>query len=277
LKIHPIQTGTVAIKKNQQIGRGLGALRLLNVFLGSEWTAPLPIIAWLIDHPEGPIVVDTGETARTGEPDYFPRWHPYYRLAVRMSVAAEDEIGPQLTRLGLSAADIRVVVLTHLHTDHAGGLHHFPKSEIYVHASELAAARGFSGKINGYLPHRWPKWFVPKPIAFEAELVGTFDHVQYLTQAKDVMIVPTPGHTASHVSVIVQQEGISYFLAGDTTYAEATLRQRQVDGVSPDKKRALQTIDKILEYAGREPMVYLPAHDPATIQRLESRQVLAAG
>jgi len=277
LKIHPIQTGTVAIKKNQQIGRGPGALRLLNVFLGSAWTAPLPILAWLIDHPEGPIVVDTGETARTSEPAYFPRWHPYYRLAVRMSVAAEDEIGPQLARLGLSSADIRVVVLTHLHTDHAGGLRHFPKSEIYVHPSELAVARGSLGKVNGYLPHRWPKWFAPKPIAFETEPVGTFDDVQYLTGAKDVMIVPTPGHTASHVSVIVEDEGISFFLAGDTTYAEATLRQRQVDGVSPDKNLALQTIDRISKYAGREPMVYLPTHDPATIQRLESRQVLAAG
>jgi N-acyl homoserine lactone hydrolase len=277
LKLYPIQTGTVAIKKNQLVGEGTGALRLLNVLFGSEWTTPLPIIAWLIDHPEGMIVVDTGETSRTSEPDYFPRWHPYYRRAVRMSVAADDEIGPRLTKLGLSPADIRIVVLTHLHTDHAGGLHHFPKSDIYVHPSELAAAKSFSGKINGYLPHHWPKWFAPKPIAFQAGSVGPFDSVQYLTRAKDVMIIPTPGHTAAHVSVIVKNEGVSYFLAGDTTYTEATLRQRQVDGVSPNQKLALQTIDRILEYGRREPTVYLPTHDPGSIQRIEHRQIMAAG
>lgn len=278
MKIHPIQTGTVVIKKNQQVGKGVGTMRLLNMLFGSEWTASLPILAWAIEHPEGIIVVDTGETSRTNQPDYFPRWHPYYRLAVHMMVTLEDEIGSQLHKLGLHPANVKTVVLTHLHTDHAGGLHHFPKSDIYVHSLELAAARSFRGRItNGYLPHRWPKWFSPKPLAFQAEQVGTFDHVQYLTRARDVMIVPTPGHTPDHVSVIVQQDGVSYFLAGDTTYTEQLLIDRQVDGVSPDRSQALSTIDKILKYATLEQTVYLPTHDPSSVQRLEKAQVIMAG
>ena len=39
-----------------------------------RWTAPLPILAWAIEHPEGLIVVDAGETARATEPGYFPVW-----------------------------------------------------------------------------------------------------------------------------------------------------------------------------------------------------------
>ena len=42
-----------------------------------NWTDPMPIYAWLIEHPEGLIVVDTGESARVNEPGYPPRWHPY--------------------------------------------------------------------------------------------------------------------------------------------------------------------------------------------------------
>jgi hypothetical protein len=53
MKIYPIQTGTVVIKKNQQVGQGQGALRQLNMLLGSEWTMPLPILAWVIEHPTG--------------------------------------------------------------------------------------------------------------------------------------------------------------------------------------------------------------------------------
>ena len=273
MKIHPIQTGTVVIKRNQQVGKGVGAMRLLNMLFGSEWTAPLPILAWVIDHPEGIIIVDSGETSHaTTQPDYFPRWHPYYRLAVRMTVKSEDEIGPQLHKLGIQPADVKTVILTHLHTDH------FPKSDIYVHSAELVAARSFEGRImNGYLPYRWPTWFSPKHFAFQAEQVGSFDQVQYLTHARDVIIVPTHGHTPSHVSVIVRQDGVSYFLAGDTTYTEEFLINRQVDGVSPNKSRSLRTIDQILKYITLEHTVYLPTHDPSSIQRLARTQITVAG
>ena len=72
MRIHAIQTGTVAIKTRQLSGRGRGALRPYITLLDSTWTEPLPIYAWVIEHPEGLIVVDTGETARVAEPGYFP-------------------------------------------------------------------------------------------------------------------------------------------------------------------------------------------------------------
>jgi hypothetical protein len=77
LQIHLLQTGLVRIKSAQR-RRRLGGLA--RVILDRTWTEWLPIYAWAIEHPEGAIVVDTGETARTSEPDYFPQWHPYYRL-----------------------------------------------------------------------------------------------------------------------------------------------------------------------------------------------------
>ena len=132
MQIHAIQTGTVAITKSWREGRGSGQGRLLRTLLDREWTEPLPIFAFVIEHPEGVIVVDTGETARVAEPGYFPRWHPLLRFAVREWVEPKQEIGPQLARLGIAPSDVRMVVMTHLHTDHAGGLHHFPDTEILV-------------------------------------------------------------------------------------------------------------------------------------------------
>ena len=97
MKIYAIQTGTVEIKKNQLVGKGPNAFRLINVLFGREWVEPpVPIYAWVIEHDEGVIVVDTGETTRTSEPGYFPRWHPYYNLAVRFHVKPEEEVGFQL-------------------------------------------------------------------------------------------------------------------------------------------------------------------------------------
>lgn len=80
MNIHAIQTGTVALTTNWREGVGRGRRRLLNTLLDRQWTEPLPIYAFAIEHPEGVIVVDTGETARVSE--------TAARLAERKTVGA---------------------------------------------------------------------------------------------------------------------------------------------------------------------------------------------
>lgn len=273
MKIHAIQTGTVAIKQRQRNGTGSGMMRLINTLRDSEWTDYLPIYAWVIEHPEGVIVIDTGDTARTSEPGYFPRWHPYYRFGVRMAVQPEDEIGPQMRKLGLSPDDVRRVVLTHLHTDHAGGLHHFPNSEILVSRREHNAAVGFAGKLNGYLPHRWPAWYAPTLVDFTDTPFAAFPQSYTLTRAGDVHLVPTPGHSDGHLSVILQSDdGLSYFFAGDVSYTQQFMLNQTVDGVSPDVAVAKTTLARTLDYVQSTPTIYLPSHDPDSANRLKNRE-----
>jgi glyoxylase-like metal-dependent hydrolase (beta-lactamase superfamily II) len=271
LTIHAIQTGSVRVKRAQARRKPGGLARVLT---DSHWTDWLPILAWVIDHPEGPIVVDTGETSRTQDPSYYPRWHPFFKWAVRMNVRPEDEIGPKLRELGVDPASVRTVVLTHFHTDHAGGLHHFPKAEIFVSRSDHLAASGFSGTIQGFLPHRWPGWLNPFPIDFLPEGFGAFDRSFPITKAGDVLVVPTPGHTPGHISVVARKDGLDYFLAGDTSYSQALLLQRESDGVSPRPSVTIETIGRILDHASHHPTVYLPSHDPESEARLSRRLTL---
>jgi glyoxylase-like metal-dependent hydrolase (beta-lactamase superfamily II) len=272
MRIHAIQTGTVSIKVNQTAGRGRGPLRVLNTLFAGDWTRPLPILAWAIEHPEeGLIVVDTGESARSSQPGYFPYWQPYFRLAVRVKVRRDEEIGPRLRALGHDPAQARVV-LTHLHTDHAGGIYHFPGAEFLVSRKEYRVASGPLAAANGYLRGRWPGWFRPTPLELDEGPFGPFERSQRLTADGTVRVVTTPGHTAGHVSVVVREEDGGYvFLAGDTSYDERLMLAQQVDGVTTHVRAARRTLAAIKRFAEAERVVYLPSHDPGSVERLARR------
>ena len=271
MKIHVIQTGTVVIKTAQVEGVGHGSRRLLNMLLDRKWTSPFPIYAFAIEHPEGVIVIDTGETARTAEPGYFPRWNPYYRFGIQLSVKPEEEIGPQLERLGIPPSEVRWLVLTHLHTDHAGGLHHFPKTQILVSSAEVRQAAGRAGRLRGYVNQRFPKWFDPAGIDFPSNPLGPFPESRLLTKAGDVSLVPLPGHTAGHLGVVLQEADHSVFFAGDASYSQSLLLRGVVDGVAPDEEAYRVSQSRIRAYAVSTPTVYLVAHDPETKARLVAR------
>ena len=258
-----------------------GVIRFINTLRDPEWTDWLPIYAWAIEHPEGVIVVDTGETARSAEPGYFPTWHPYYRYGVRFEVRPAEEIGPQLRALGIAPPNVRLLVLTHLHTDHAGGLSHFPRSEILLSREEYRAARGTIGKLRGYLPHRWPSWFAPRELSFAQEPLGPFPESHSLTRAGDVRVVRTLGHSAGHVSVVVEEsDGTLVFIAGDVSYTQAAMLDGAVDGVSSlgaGEAAAGETLARIQALTAERRVVYLPSHDPESGARLLERAAVRFG
>ena len=274
MKIHAIQTGTVALTTSWREGVGHGRRRLLNTLLDREWTEPLPIYAFAIEHPEGVIVVDTGETARVAQPGYFPRWQPFFRFAVRERVEPEEEIGPQLERLGITPSDVRTVVLSHLHTDHAGGLHHFPDNHILVSRTELDYAAGPRGRLRGYPNKRWPAWFSPATVDLPLAPLGPFPQSLPLTAAADVILVPLPGHSPGQVGVLVTDGDHSVLIAADSSYTESAMLRGVVSGIGADEAAERLTLERIRSYAAQTPTVYLASHDPETAARLAERRTV---
>jgi glyoxylase-like metal-dependent hydrolase (beta-lactamase superfamily II) len=200
-------------------------------------------------------------------------------LGLREQVLPEDEIGPQMEALGIRPNDVRWVVMTHLHTDHAGGLSHFPESEVLVSESEYQDARGLLGKVRGYLPQRWPDWLALTPVTFQPESFGPFSESHVLTEAGDVHLLPTPGHTRGHMSVAVELGNRIVFFAGDTSYTEANLHAGIVDGVSSlggGEAAAANTLRRIRELASVRNLVYLPSHDPESASRLAEAAAVPA-
>jgi len=273
MRIHAIETGRVRIKKAQIEGGGHGLWRQLQPMLSPDWADWSPVYAWAIEHPEGVIVVDTGAAAHLKS---LPRWHPYFQLAVRFDIEPEQEVGPQLRRRGIGPRDVKTVVLTHMHIDHDGGLAHFPYSRILASGEEIARTSGIGGAILGYLPRRWPSWFAPQPLNWQPSSYGPFERIARISAAGDVIAVPTPGHTPSHLSVIVRDGADEIMLAGDASYLETTMLAGKVDGVSPDEAVAAATLGRIREFCSQRPVVYLPAHDPRAAEKLQQRRAAAA-
>jgi glyoxylase-like metal-dependent hydrolase (beta-lactamase superfamily II) len=274
MKIHAIQTGSVAIRPNHRQGNGMGLARLANTLSDRRWTEPLPIYAWVIEHPEGVILIDTGESAKATSPGYFPSWHPFLKNAI-FQVKPEDELGLQIQTIGIHPNDVRWVILTHLHSDHAGGLHHFPRSEVLVVRRAFEVASGFLGQAQGFLPQHWPSWFAPKLIDLPPDPFGVFPRSLKLANTGDVIIVPTPGHTGSHISVVLQDSDCSYFFAGDASYSEQLMLDQQIDGIALNGREAKKTLERIRQFARSTPCIYLPTHDPRSGARLAAKKIVA--
>jgi glyoxylase-like metal-dependent hydrolase (beta-lactamase superfamily II) len=250
--------------------------RRLAIILDRDWTQPLPIYTYLIEHDEGLLLLDSGECARSAKRGWFPWWNPFFQLAVDIHVEPEDEIGPRLRSLGIDPTkDLKSLVVSHLHHDHADGLSHFHGTDIVVSEDNYrASARGIKGAMIGAVPSQWPSWFAPRRIALDGPPVGSFDHTFPLTEDGTVFAVPTPGHMAGHISIVVRTPEITYFLAGDATYDETLLKRRIVDGPSENVQVSLATLDRIAAFARQEPTVLLPAHDPLAEHRLAERITL---
>jgi N-acyl homoserine lactone hydrolase len=269
MKVHAIQTGEVQIKSRHQRARFEDRLaRFLDVLTDPDWSPRLPIGAWLIEHPEGLILVDTGESSHANDPGYQPWWHPFARYCERRWVRPEEEIGPRVSALNFDPGDVRWVIMTHMHGDHAGGLGHFPKSEILLTEREARDALAWIGPAFGFLNMHYPKWLKPKFIRFEDGPWESFEMSEALTSDGRVRIVPTPGHTMGHQSVIVDLGDHCVLIGGDASYNEAAMIRGEVDGVAQSAKLHHDSTRRMRQLCERRPTVTQFAHDPDSKARL---------
>jgi glyoxylase-like metal-dependent hydrolase (beta-lactamase superfamily II) len=238
MRVSCVSTGAVRPKR---------AARGVERYLGGGWADHvLPVKLFAIEHPRGVCLFDTGQTARAARPGHFPAWHPFFRLS-RFELEEQDEVGPGLRRAGIDPEDVRWIVLSHLHTDHVGGLPTLPRSEVVVTRSEWQRASGWRGRLRGYLPQHWPAALAPRLVDLDGPPVGPFASSLDLLGDGSLVLVPTPGHTPGHASLLVWGDRESYFLAGDLVERAADLPAARPD---------------IAAFAAEHRLVVLTTHDP---------------
>ncbi len=256
IKIHELITGTVSVKWSHREFSGPASLRFPSILLDRNWTEPMPVRAWLVEHEEGLLLVDTGEGAFASEPSAFVGPDGFfYRKNLRIEQRREEEVDRKIEALGFATSDVRWVVLTHLHSDHVDGLQYFPSAEVILTKTE------FEKPFGAYRPF-WPTWFAP-----------TLWHgpERDLTSDGRIKLIATPGHTLGHQSVLIEDELGYVLLAGDLSFSQEQFLRDGLPGISVGLREAGEIRSKVLRLAEQRPLVFLPSHDPESGERLRNR------
>jgi N-acyl homoserine lactone hydrolase len=257
MKVHALQTGTVRVKHSFLFPGG-GVRRQLDLFTPGDWSDPLPIHCWAIEHEGVLRLVDTGETTAA-------RNVPF----ARMEVTREQELPAAMAAAGLSLDDVSEVVLTHAHGDHIDGLLHVRCRATSNEVELRYVAAPFPRVMRRVLRQPLPPGFAPEPFALDGGQFGAFARSRALSADGRIVAVDTPGHTPGHVSVIcVDDAGNHVMLAGDATDSLEQLQVLRADAIAPDPKVHIATMQTILDHCAEHPTVYLPSHDPGSAARL---------
>lgn len=216
----------------------IGTFSYLNFTGEKKW---FPVYVWIIEGGEKKIVVDVACDAEEMKRASVLQV-PYENIAT---------IEEALKKFSLSPETVEILIITHLHADHALNLRKFVNAKIYIQEDELNFAKN---------PHPLFSSFFPK---------GRFDGINFTAIKGDyhlmdgVEILFTPGHSAGTQSIAVNTSKGRAIICGACSLPEsfAPLDQTQqviAPGIHLDLLKGYESLLRIK----RESDIILPLHDP---------------
>jgi N-acyl homoserine lactone hydrolase len=210
----------------------------------------IPLLMFLIDHPKGLVVFDTGvDTDRSGDPF--------------LEALPERRLDRQMKRLGYEPGHVRYVILSHLHLDHVGCMPLFQDAIFIVRRQELRAAW-------------WPDAYER---GYDFDSLMKTRHLKYLQPGNDealdvfedgsLVCVDTKGHTEGHQSLVVNlPKSGRIVLAGDAAQVAENLRDKVPPGVCWSSQLAVESIQKLQHLQAQGALVIL-GHELSALDSLK--------
>ncbi|MEQ8497662.1 MAG: N-acyl homoserine lactonase family protein [Gammaproteobacteria bacterium] len=197
----------------------------------------VPVAMYIIDHPRGLIVYDTGNNVAVSDGRCESYWGKVCQAFLPIQ-KREEVIDKWLEKFGYTTDDVKYVILSHMHLDHAGNMEMFPNATHVVQKVELKTAW-------------WPERF--QSAAF---VLGDFDdarNFKYLELTGDfdlfgdgsVVVLDTKGHTQGHQSLMVRLDNTgTLFLAGDAVYTPEN-EAGVIPGITWNTYESMKSIDRL--------------------------------
>jgi N-acyl homoserine lactone hydrolase len=276
--VEPLRAGEIQLPA-AFVERAEGALqtaRMLGVGTPRSRWLWLPVPAFLIRHPTaGPVLVDTGlHPSVTAKPSANMG-----RIAARFArprLEAGQDVPAQLRARGLDAKELRVLVMTHLHHDHASGISEFPNASVILTEEEWTAAttdpRPF---LRGYRPAQYDYVLDYRTVDYNRSGItsyGSFGRTFDLFGDGSVRLASTPGHSAGHQSVIARLSTRDFVIGGDVVYTQRQLNGGPEQPRPADEHRWRRSLRELQLFRDQFPdAVIVPGHDPGFWETIEDR------
>ncbi len=233
----------------------------------------IPIPYYVIRHPEGVVLFDSGMGTRYRDYVRSSWMHRLNQLILPETIQRDQAAVEQIKKLGIRPEEVRFIVMSHLHYDHAGGLQDFPRATVVVSRGEWenAGVGPLQAKLRGVMKEQlqgienrlWLVDYQPgtaiKPFDASFDLMG--DH--------SLVLLMTPGHTPGHQSLLVTLgSGRQVLLAGDAVWTRENYEKPAPKGwlirhLEEDNDEAWETTLKFHEFHKLYPEVeIIPGHDP---------------
>lgn len=215
----------------------------------------LPVPAWLIRHPDGLVLFDTGMHADLTGPGEFS---DVVALFFEVGLGADELVEARLRAAEVDPADVDVVVLSHLHFDHTGGLAQIPDARVVIQRDEWAA--GADDDLAAANSFRREEYQLGHDVVLadgEHDVLGD----------GAITCIPTPGHTPGHQSLRVRLAEHAVVLAADCAYFTGTLDGGPLPPLGHDHEQHAASIELLRSMrAGGATVV--PGHDTAALDAL---------
>lgn len=206
----------------------------------------VPVMCFAVDTGDGVLVFDTGLHEACCGPDpatHFGAMLSLFEIRCPLHALVDE----RLRQAGYAVDEVRWVVNSHLHFDHAGRNAGFPDATQYVRARELAWARTRTTKPSGVLAGD-----------LDELAADPWDYDETFDLLPGVLLISTPGHTPGHQAMLVSfTDGRSFVCAGDAAYSLQAVMEHRVTGRPTDADQAVASL-RLLTSLGAE---ILTAHD----------------
>ena len=263
IKIHVLHCGQVQVDIALPFRqKTLNPVAYTGIFRSKRHQVILPVSAYLIRHPKGVALIDTGwhTDLRGNQIKYLGRLHYWINKAI---LPERQAINEQLSEFGIKPKDLDYVVLSHLHSDHVSGLKLLSESKnIIVSEEELKAAQ--KDKLR-YIHHMW-KDVNLKTFQMSSSEYGPQRRSFDLFGDDSVVLVHVPGHTPGLVATIIQNNGKFVLLTSDCGYATKSWEKMILPGVMINKKQLIESLYWEKEMSQKSNCIKVIAnHDPDTM------------
>lgn len=271
MKVYPLHVGDTLVPYEQFYGGAelsgfAGGIQLMN----SQQYFWVPLYAYLIIHPEvGPIMFDTAVNNEMvyNYDEYFSGFGGTFSrlLNEEYRLSPEEELLNQLAALGYSPTDIELVILSHSHDDHVGGLPYFQDARIVLSEMEMLIIDIITE--NSFMPVNtrfYEGVTCWEAISYSDEAFGGFEASLDLLGDGSMRLLPSVGHSEGSQSLWVDMGDYSLLLTGDSLYTlrhlDETMVQQFIPDTNPEIIQASVQAIKNSQVALPE-MLIVPSHD----------------